>query len=176
MATTYQERSQVPAEHAWDLTDLFPSEEAWLEEYEALRQLPAEVAARQGTLGRSAGDLLAWYRTEDEISLRLTRLGVYAGCRADQDTADGKGQDMRGKAMSVAVAVSSAAAFAAPEIMAIPDETLDAFFAQEPALETYRRNIYLLRRRKAHILSPECEALLSAAGCASSWPSVESSE
>ncbi len=164
MATTYQERSQVPEEFTWDLTDLFPSEEAWTEEYESLMKIPAEAAARQGTLGRSAGDLLAWFRSEDEFSLRLTRLSVYAGCRADQDTADGKGQDLRGKAMSVIVAVRSAAAFAAPEIMAIPDETLDAFFAQEPALETYRRDLYLLRRKRDHILSPECEALLSAAG------------
>ncbi len=51
-----------------------------------------------------------------------------------------------------------------PEITAIDDETLDRFFREEPALETYRRNLEQLRRMKAHILSPAEEQLLAAAG------------
>lgn len=54
--------------------------------------------------------------------------------------------------------------------MDIPDETLARFYAEEPKLETYRRNIDKLRRRKAHILSPECEKLLAAAGEISESP------
>ena len=71
---------------------------------------------------------------------------------------------MRSKAMSVYVAIGSANAFAAPEIMSISDETLDKFYAECPDLETYRRSIYQMRRRKEHILSPECETLLASAG------------
>ena len=38
--------------------------------------------------------------------------------------------------------------------MAIPDETLARFYAEEPKLETYRRSIDKLRRRKvAHPLA-----------------------
>mgnify|MGYP002241849102 CR=1 FL=1 len=58
----------------------------------------------------------------------------------------------------------SAAAFATPEIMAIPKETLNGFYAQEPELETYRRSLYQIRRRKDHILSPAEERLLASAG------------
>ena len=50
-----------------------------------------------------------------------------------------------------------------PEIMAIPGETLKRFYAEEPALEEYRRSLYQLRRRAAHILSPESEKLLAMA-------------
>lgn len=38
------------------------------------------------------------------------------------------------------------------------------FYAAQPELETYRRVLEQLRRRAAHILSPECEKLLAAAG------------
>ena len=44
------------------------------------------------------------------------------------------------------------------------EDTVNLFYAAQPELETYRRNIYKIRRRKAHILSPEEEKLLSAAG------------
>lgn len=48
--------------------------------------------------------------------------------------------------------------------MALDEDTVNLFYAAQPELETYRRNIYKIRRRKAHILSPEEEKLLSAAG------------
>lgn len=48
--------------------------------------------------------------------------------------------------------------------MAIPEDTLDRFYKEEPELETYRRSIYSVRRRAAHILSDECERLLASAG------------
>lgn len=48
--------------------------------------------------------------------------------------------------------------------MAIPEETLNGFYAQEPELETYRRSLYQIRRRKDHILSPAEERLLASAG------------
>ena len=74
-----------------------------------------------------------------------------------------KYQDFRGKAMATIVAIESASAFATPEIMAIPEEKLNAFYAECPELETYRRTIYKIRRRAAHILSKEEEALLASA-------------
>ena len=157
-------RSEVPEAETWDLRDLFPTDEAWLAEYEALKTLPERAAAFQGKLGRSAEDLLLWFRLQDEIQERLSRLHTYASCKSDQDTGNGTYQDFRGKAMGTYVAVLSACAFATPEIMAIDDDTLNLFYAAQPELLGYQRSLYQIRRRKAHILSPECEKLLAAAG------------
>ncbi len=163
-------RSEVPVEDTWDLSDIFPTEEAWLSELEALKALPEKAAAFRGTLGRSAAELLAWFRMQDDLSVRLTKLHGYANCHSDEDTADSHYVDMKSKAMSVIIAISSAAAFATPEIMAIPEETLQGFMKAEPKLEEHRRSLYLIRRRAEHILSPECEALLAAAGEMSDAP------
>ena len=164
MARTYAKRSEVPEEFTWDLRDIFPTAGDWEKEQEALKAEPARLEAMRGTLGRSAGDLLAWFEKMDELELRLGALHGYASCLGDQDTGDARGQDMRGKAVAAIVAVSSAAAFADPEIMAIPEETLEQFYKDEPRLETYRRSLYRIRRMREHILSPECEALLASAG------------
>ena len=157
-------RSEVPEAETWDLRDLYPTDEAWLKEYEDLKTMPERAAAFQGKLGRSAEDLLLWFRLQDEIQERLSRLHTYASCKSDQDTGNGTYQDFRGKAMGTYVAVLSACAFATPEIMAIDDDTLNLFYAAQPELLGYQRSLYQIRRRKAHILSPECEKLLAAAG------------
>ena len=156
-------RSEVPEEYTWNLKDMFESDEAWLEEYEALKVYPAEVAKLQGTLGESAANLLEFFKKDDELTVRLETLYTYASCSGDQDMSNAKYQDFRGKAMATIVAIESASAYATPEIMAIQEEKLNAFYAECPELETYRRSIYKIRRRAAHILSKEEEALLASA-------------
>ena len=164
MAVVYESRDQVPEEFTWKLEDIFASPEDWAAEYEALKAVPGQIGAYRGTLGRGGQELLAWLKLQDEMSVRLERFYGYASCRADEDTGDSARQDMRGKAMGVLVAIQSAAAFAVPEIMAIPQETLESWYAAVPELETYRRSLYRIRRRAEHVLSPECEQLLAAAG------------
>ena len=175
MAKEILKRSEVPEEFTWNLKDMFESDKAWLEEYEALKEMPAKVAAFRGKLGESAANLLAAFKVDDELNVRLEKLYGYASCKCDQDTANSTYQDFRGKAMSVIVAISSAGAYTSPEIMAIPEETLNRFYEEKPELETYRRSIYKIRRRAEHILSPECEAILSAAGEMSEAPQTISS-
>lgn len=155
-------RAEVPEEFTWDLTDLFESDEAWQKENESLRGLGEKLLSFRGRLGESAGTLLAFFRLEDELELRASPLMVYAHCKGDQDQSDNFYQDMVGKARSTLVALSAAGSFSTPEIMAIPEETLEGFFRQEPALEEYRRSLYQIRRRAAHILSPAEEKLLAA--------------
>ena len=170
MAVFYSSRAEVPENFTWNLKDLFENDEAWLAEYEALKALPEEIAAFRGHLGDDAETLLRWLRLNDESELRFGRLYGYASCKSDQDTGEAKYQDFRGKAMGLIVAVSSASAFAAPEIMALEEDRLNLFYVAQPELETYRRSLYQIRRRAAHILSPAEERLLAAAGEMSETP------
>ena len=84
-------RSEVPEELTWDLRDIFPSDEAWRAEYDALAAVPEEIAAFRGTLGRSAEDLLAWMRLQDALSIRLTKLLGYASCSVSSGMAISSG-------------------------------------------------------------------------------------
>ena len=157
-------RNEVPAEHTWDVSHIFADEAAWQEAFEKIGAYGSRIAAFKGTLGGSADALLKWFSLQDEIELLAGKVYGYASLCSDVDTADSHFQAMRGKAMSALVGLSGAGAFARPEIMAIPEETLERFYAEEPALEEYRRSLYQLRRRAAHILSPESEQILAMAG------------
>ena len=156
-------RSEVPAEYTWDVSQIFADEAAWQEAFEKISAYGGQIAAFKGTLGSSAASLLKWFRLQDEIDLLAGRVYGYASLCSDVDTADSHFQAMRGRAMSALVGLSGAGAFAGPEIMAIPEETLNRFYAEEPALEEYRRSLYQLRRKAAHILSPESEQILAMA-------------
>ncbi len=157
-------RADVPQEFTWDLTPVFANDDAWFAEYEALKALPKRIAEYRGTLGKSAKGLLAFLKFEDEVTLRLSSLLGYASCKGDEDTSNNFYQDMRGKATGTWVNISGALSFATPEIMAIDEKVLDSFYKDEPELETYRRSLYQIRRRAAHILSDEGEKLLASAG------------
>ena len=163
-------RSEVPEEFTWNLKDLFESDELWLKEMDELKAKAKEAASFEGRLGESAEMLLKYFRESDDLSVRLSTFYGYASQKGDEDTSNSFYQDLRGKAMSVYVAIASASAFADAEIMAIPEETLNRFFEEEPELETYRRPIEKIRRKAAHILSAKEEALLAAAGEISNAP------
>ena len=157
-------REEQDPRFTWATTDLFENDGLWKAEFEALKAESAKIAGWQGRLGESAATLLEYLREYDALGLRLERLYLYAHLCADVDTGDSFHQNMRGQAMGLLVAVESAAAFETPELLAIPDETLAAFFAAEPGLEVYRRRIYRIRRMREHILSAQEEQLLAAAG------------
>lgn len=91
------------------------------------------MAAYAGKLGESAKTLLDWFTLSDEINVRVSKFVQYASCRSDQDVGNSFYQGMRSKAFSTAVALNSAGSFEASEIMAIPDETLARFYAEEPS-------------------------------------------
>ena len=164
-------RSEVPVENTWKLEDIFENNEAWTAEYEALKAYPAKIAAFQGKLGESAETLLSAMQLQDEVSLRLEKLHGYASMNSDVDTANNFYQDMKGKALSTYIAIAGAGAFMTPEIIEIPDEKMDAFFAECPGLSVYRRPIEVIRRGKAHTLSAKEEALLAGMGEITEAPS-----
>ena len=156
-------RNEVPEELTWDLSDIFESDEAWSEENEALRNEIPDIEAFRGKLGQSAENLLTYFRKSDELSVRISKLHGYASCKSDQDTAESFYIDMKNKAVSTIIAIIGASSFASPEIMGIPDETLNMFYIVQPELKGYERALYSIRRKKEHILSEKEEALLAAA-------------
>lgn len=157
-------RDQVPEEFTWNLKDIFESNEAWAAENESLKAALKEAEAFRGRLGESAEALLGFFRLDDKLSVRAEKLYCYASCKSDQDISNSFYQDMRGKAVSTLTRLSESLSYAAPEIMAIDEDKLNLFYIAQPDLEGYRRSIYKIRRRAAHILSHQEEALLAAAG------------
>ena len=159
-----RQRDQIPAEDKWAIEDLYATDEAWEQELATVAEDQAYLASFAGRLAESAQVLLQYLTAVEKINAKGELLANYCMRKSDEDTRVAKYQAMVGKFMSAFVALSAATSFETPEILAISDETLADFFAQEPGLERYRRYLNDTRRRKEHILTPAEEKLLAAAG------------
>lgn len=160
---TIPSRADADPRYTWNLADIFPTDEDWQAAYAAAQRSPEKLRSYEGKLS-DAKTLLEFLRYSDELSVTLDRLGNYAQRKADEDTRSAAYQEMSALFLNLAIETSRAAAFSTPEILSIPDETLEGFFREEPALSQYRLLIDRVLRQRAHVLSPEGEALLAAAG------------
>jgi oligoendopeptidase F len=163
-------RDELDENYTWRLEDIYPTDEDWESDFAKFSALPQKIAAYKGRLAESADTLLEFLRLSDEISVLCDSLGNYAQRKSDEDTANTKYQAMVSRLMNGYVAINSAGSFETPELIAIDEETLERFFSECPDLQLYRRSLYYVRRRKAHILSDEEERLLALAGDMSAAP------
>ena len=158
------ERSEIAEQDKWAIHDIYATDELWEADLQKAKEMIPAFSAFAGKLGQSAQSLLDYMKLTEEIALLADALGNYAMRRSDEDARVSKYQAMVGQLMSTFVALNAASSFATPEIMAIPDETMEAFYAEQPALERYRRYLQDIRRRREHVLTPAEEKLLAAAG------------
>lgn len=158
------QRSQVAAADTWAIEDLYATDDLWFQDLEKAKELTKQAAAFAGNLQQSPKTLLEYLQLTEEMTVLSDNLGNYAFRKSDEDARVAKYQDMVGKCMSAMVEYQAATSFDVPEILALPEETLRAFYAQEPGLERYRRYLNDIRRRREHVLTPPEERLLAAAG------------
>ena len=137
-------RNELDKRFCWAVEDIFPSDEAWEQELEACKNLPAELAGFECKLGDSGETLLAYLDAMEDASRRMRRLFLYTSMKSDEDTADPTYQALKGRCFSFLVQLNSATAWEGPALAALEDETLDRFYAEVPALEKYRRAVEVL--------------------------------
>lgn len=164
-----KKREELATQDTWAIEDLYPSDEAWEQDFATLKDTEQTLRGFSGRLA-DAENLFSYLQTMENADETIDRLAHYCMRKADEDTRNANYQAMSGKFMSAMVQLGAACSFETPEIMAISDDQLDIFYKENPALERYRRYLTDLRRMKEHTLSPEEEKLLAAAGEMSQAP------
>lgn len=160
--STLPKRSEVKSEHRWKLEDLVASLDAWNKEFEEAQRLIKEIAVYEGTLADPAR-LKACFELEDELSLHVERLYVYANMRHHEDMADPDNQALSDKAKKLSVQSGEATSFITPEILSLTEEQLASFIA-DPQLSAFRSTLTEMKRQKPHVLSKAEEMLLAQVG------------
>ena len=163
MSETIRERKDIPLKDTWALEDLYATDADWEKALARMQARMPELSEFEGKLAQNGQTLCAFLALLEELDTQAESLGNYAMRRGDQDTRDANYQAMNGKFISAVTELSAGLSFATPEIMAIPEENLEGFYADCPRLERYRRYLTDQRRKKAHTLSAAEERLLAAA-------------
>ena len=154
----------------WDLTVLYPGDDAWSASKTALEGKLAGLAGEQGHLGESASRLLGALRRMSGLRMEFERLSSYAHMKSDLDR---RVSEDLARAQEIDVLRSrleAAASFMAPEILDIPDETIETFLRTEPGLHVYAHLLDDVRRRRPHTLTPPEEKILADSRTLSTTP------
>jgi oligoendopeptidase F len=165
------ERSKVPAQYTWDLTPLYPSDEAWRKEKDTLVSEMPKFKEYQGSVGSSADRLAGALELQSRLHKTLRRLSTYAGLISDQDTRVSVYQGMRQEVVQLWATFQAETAFIEPEILKTDNAALQRFLAQEPRLQVYRQYLDDVIRRRPHTLSEPEEKLLANSSVMAAGPS-----
>ena len=159
----YESREEIDNKYKWDLSSMFPSDEAFEAGLEELKAYCPKLLAFKGKISTSAQALLEFLQLEDKMTLLLYKIINYAERKSDEDTRVAKYQAYVANATSAYTQVGEATSWFAAELLAIPAESVEKFYAELPALEFYRRKLNKILNQREHTLSAEEEALLARA-------------
>lgn len=152
-------RAQIPDNYKWDMTAIFPSNEAWEAEWGAVKAELEGLSALAGTLGEEES-LLSALKSMFGLSRRLELLFVYANCRRDEDNGDSTYQRLSDMAMQLYQSFMQAVAFIEPELLSLSEDYITAAMARED-FSDYRVYLKGVLRQRPHTLSRELETLMA---------------
>ena len=159
-----KQRNEIEEKYTWDLSTIFPTDEAFEVELAQVSEEVKKAASLAGHLLDSADSLLTTTEIQLDLMRRIEKLYSYAHMKNDQDTRVAKYQEYQAKGMTLYSDFGQSFAFYEPEFMAITEEQYQAFLAEQPALQLYQHYFDKLLKKKAHILTQREEELLAGAG------------
>ena len=159
-----KQRNEIEEKYTWDLSTIFPTDEAFEAELAQVSEEVKKAAGLAGHLLDSADSLLTTTEVQLDLMRRIEKLYSYAHMKNDQDTRVAKYQEYQAKGMTLYSDFGQSFAFYEPEFMAITEEQYQAFLAEQPPLKLYQHYFDKLLKKKAHILTQREEELLAGAG------------
>ncbi len=171
MAKELKKRSEVAKETSWATEDLYASDELWQQDFEKAKAMAEQGVVYKGHLGDSAQTLYDYFTKMDEMNILLDRLFNYAKRKNDEDTSNSTYQAMNAQLMSWYSEFVAMYAFFTPELVQIPEQTLEKYYDELSELRLYKRAIDEVLRKKQHTLSEAEERILAAVGEITGVPS-----
>lgn len=164
-----KKRSEMNPAYQWDLTPIFPDKAAWQEAFSQAEAAVRGLEALPGTLCASSEGLKAGLDAIVAAMEKAEKVYLYAFLCKSGNNGDPEYQEMEARAMSLLVHLQMATAFADPEILSVPEETL-VKWAALPEMRSHRHRIEDVARGRAHTLDAQGERLLAMLGDAAQAP------
>ena len=160
MAEKILTRAEIPEKYKWNLTHIYPSDEAWQKDYDAVC---AEIPAFAAYDGKVAEDPRAAIRAYFSLMEKFMPIYEYAFLRKETDNADPIAQGLKDKASRMYVQGMTVASFLQPELLAMDESVLKEMIS-DPEMKDYDAFLRDLLRQKAHTLSKDQEKLVAMTG------------
>ncbi len=156
----------------WDLSDLYPSWDAWEAARQAQLAALPRLLAYKGTYANGADAMAKAMADISDVNKEVGRVYIYAHLNADADVRVARNQERVSQAADLYTAFGEATAWSKPEILALGAEKVRGYLAQNKVLkDRFTYSIEDTLRSAPHTLDTQGEGLLASAGAPLSGPS-----
>lgn len=159
------ERTDVPEKYKWNLSEIYPSVEAWQSDVDMLNSEVDNLSAYQGKLGESANVLYDALSTSSDMLKTLYKTWTYASNLSNENLNNSSAQAMMQQMTALGTKFGEVTAYYDPEILQIPQEKIEQFFQEKPELaKNFNMYIDNIQRLRAHTLNEAEEKILASFG------------
>jgi len=160
MTKIIPERSDVPAEHRWNLASLFSSDSEWEKELVVFNTMIHDAEKGKISLGTDRQAFLKTLKDFEQYLILEERLGYYADLRVTENEGDSVARGMFERYVNLSTQGQAAWSWLSPAIQMLDDNFIDSCL-KDSSFEDYRVFLSKLRRFKPHVLSDAEERLLA---------------
>ena len=157
-----KKRGEIQDKDKWAVNEIYSCDEEWEREYKELQEEAPKLKNFEGKLG-DAKVLEEYFEVNEKISRKAEKIYVYAHLRSDEDTSNTTYQAMMNKIDAYMAEYATYTAYVVPEILALPDGTIEKLMNENKGLEPYKFLIENILKEKPHVLDKKEEELLAAA-------------
>jgi oligoendopeptidase F len=148
----------------WNLTELYPSVEAWNADSAKLEAQMKAFADCKGHLGDNAVRFKKCLDLQADMNKRYARLYVYSSETLSEDTGAAASLELQQKAEILGTKLNEAGSFVNPEVLRLGKNRVDRFLAMDPSLKIYRHPLDEILRAAPHTLDAAGEQLVARFG------------
>ncbi|OGU64267.1 MAG: oligoendopeptidase F [Ignavibacteria bacterium RBG_16_36_9] len=165
------ERKDVPDKYKWNLSDIYPSTDAWQADVDMLKTDVEKLADFKGTVGKSADKLYQALKTGNDLAKTLWKCYTYAGNLSNENLNISENQALMQQMGALGTKFREVTAYFEPEVLQMPNEKIDQFQKEKPELAA-EFDIYInnIQRLRVHTLTEAEEKILASFGLISDVP------
>ncbi|MFZ5974392.1 MAG: M3 family oligoendopeptidase [Bacillota bacterium] len=150
------------SDETWDLTQLFPSENAW---EKSMKQLQDETIPRMSAYKGHLDEkdkLIACMSDMQRADELVQAVYAYASLQSDTDTRDAHFTEMADRATRLSLNFYENTAYIQPELAGLDEKLFNAYL-EDDDLAFLHDTLADLQKYRAHLLNPEAESVLAGA-------------
>ena len=156
-----KDRKTIEQKYKWNLNDIYENYDMWESDLEKFEKLAKEVPKYKGQIKNSSEKFVELELLMEKIARLLDRLYLYPYMLKDLDSTDEITSIKMQEIEMVYTKFATETAWIAPEMLEIPEETMNEWIKKYPELEERRFGLSEMYRLRKHVLSEDKEQLLS---------------
>ena len=156
-----KDRKTIEQKYKWNLNDIYENYDMWESDLEKFEKLAKEVPKYKGQIKNSSEKFVELELLMEKIARLLDRLYLYPYMLKDLDSTDEITSIKMQEIEMIYTKFGTETAWIAPEMLEIPEETMNEWIKKHPELEERRFGLSEMYRLRKHVLSEDKEQLLS---------------